>query len=76
MKIIKPIKFANPVKSDFLRITLKYFYGSLWVIGFFYSSKNVVYFVFLPSPILCKIPSLSIRAKSLLLVSLVAPVIS
>lgn len=41
----------------------------------FYSVSHTEYLVVLPSPILYKIPSLSIKAKSLLLVSIVAPVI-
>lgn len=55
----------------------KNFYGSLWVMKkFFYSVSHTEYLVALPSPTLCKIPSLSIKAKSLLLISLFAPVIS
>lgn len=76
VKLVKYVKLVNIVKTIKNIKSVKSFmghYGS-WIS--FYSVSHTEYLVVLPSPVLCKIPSLSIKAKSLLLVSLVAPVIS
>lgn len=73
IKYIKPVKYTKNIENI---KNIKIFYGSLWVMNIFLYYFSVVYLVVLPSPTLVKRPNFNNKAKSLLLVSLVAPVIS